>query len=263
MKKLFNEFVSGDSVKKLAIIADFTTILGISVATLVAGPFLSKFTNIEFIVTDFLLSIIFYFLCFLFVLDFLYTFIQTTHKNIKEKNNKEVMGGSVLALFVLWIAIVSFPYVKYFVGNTFNVSYLLSQTAMAAVTDVIDIKSIQKGDITRVSGVVKLNKNTNAKDYVALMYRQNGNGLYEIVKFIGTGDYASEISKNGSFSIPLKKPYDSTNDSYIIIYRKSDWSLTQGIGVDPGYPNKLTHLPHNETDNVGAFVTPLKNLISN
>ncbi|WP_221620880.1 hypothetical protein, partial [Aeromonas caviae] len=62
MKEIFNDFVNGNATTKLSIISNISTILGVSVATFVAGPFLSKFAEMEFIVSDFIIAITFYFI---------------------------------------------------------------------------------------------------------------------------------------------------------------------------------------------------------
>lgn len=62
MKAIIKEFIEGDSIKKLAIISNVSTILGVSIATFVAGPFLSKFSGIDFILADFIIAILFYFM---------------------------------------------------------------------------------------------------------------------------------------------------------------------------------------------------------
>ena len=259
MKKIVNDFIDGDSTKKLAIISDFATILGVSVATFVAGPFLSKFANQEFIITDFILSIAFYFICIYISVDILYTFIKLTFTKIHEKKYEVIMVNIPFALFVIWIVIVIFPYMKYYTGNSFNVSYLLSPTATSAIIKKEYIKMEQKDDIAKITGKLIFAKNTNSNDYVAIIYAHNKtNGLFEIIKYRGySNDYQTIIRNSGEFTIPIKL-YDNYNDFSVIVYRKSDWSLLTAFSTKYGFPNQITYLPNNEIDELQAFVLKIK-----
>jgi len=259
VKKIINDFIDGDSTKKLAIISDFATILGVSVATFVAGPFLSKFANKEFIVTDFIISIAFYFICLYMSVNILYSFIKSIITKMSEKKYKEIAVNIPFALFVIWIAIIIFPYMKYYAGNSFNVSYLLSPTATNAIIEKDYLKMEQQNDNAKITGKLIFAKNINSKNYVAIIYAHNkDNGVFEIIKYRGySNDYQTIIRNNGEFTIPIKL-YDNYNDFSVVIYRKSDWNLLTALSDKYGFPNQITYLPNNDIDELQAYVLKIK-----
>lgn len=261
MKKIANDFIKGDSTKKLAIISDFTTILGVSVATVVAGPFLSKFADMEFIITDFILAIAFYFVFIYIIFYRAYVFSKSIFNYIKEGQYKKIVRGVSVALFVIWAIIIVFPYLKYYVGNSFNVSYLLPPTAINAIVkkDYITINKTEK--LIKVEGKLLLTKNANSTEYVAILYAQNlNNSLFDIVGY--QDNYQTTIRKNGEFTIlrnqSVYHDYKNYDNFSVVVYRKSDWELFNMINNKFGFPDKLTSLPSNETDQANASVFKLK-----
>jgi hypothetical protein len=114
MKDIFHDFKNGSSREKLSILSDFSTILGVSVATFVAGPFLSKFANIEFVLSDFIISVLFYFICLYIAGGTFYEYAQSSYENHKNKKYGEITGNSILFLLFVWLCTVGFPYAKYY-----------------------------------------------------------------------------------------------------------------------------------------------------
>lgn len=261
MKRIFFDFVEGDSTKKLSIISDFSTILGVSVATFVAGPFLSEFTEKKFIVSDFIISIAFYFIFISFVAEMLYSYATSLYKYIKENKFDKATGSTLLALFVAWVLVTSFPYAKYYFGNAFNVSYLLPVEAEKAikVTPLIEIE--KHNEVLSIAGKITVVKGANPSDYVVIGYSRNSDGLYEIIEFGGLfeNDYLSTVSNSGKFVIPLKlKGKEHLDHIYLVVYRKSDWSFLSLTQRQFGYPSVLTQLPNEEIEKIGGFTWKVK-----
>jgi|GEM_PF-2997006 len=255
MKKVFKELLEGDSRKRLSIAADLSTILGVSVATIVAGPFLSEFANIEFILSDFIIAILFYFICVYLFVSALFSILKEALTNIREKKYHELAGLVILSLLFAWLTIVFFPYAKYYFGNAFNVSYLLPLEANKAVNE-IDILSFTKNDdLLRISGVVKFHEQSKPEDYLIMLYSQNKEGLYTIRKFYSSfnADYTATISDDGTFATPLAAEPIALENLYIVIYRKSDWSLLNELSNQKGYPDDLTKVPAREIDDIGGY----------
>ncbi len=260
MKEIITDLIEGDSRKRLSIISDVSTILGVSVATFVAGPFLSEFANIEFILSDFIISILFYFICIYLVASVGFSFIKEAITKSKEKRYHDLASSTILALFISWVAIVCFPYAKYYFGNAFNVSYLLSLPAEKAIISVNNVSVAKEDELLKIS--VKLNFNVHSKpsDYVAILYAQNKNGIYEIVQYTKgfNSEYEVTISNLGEITIPVKLSDIAIGNPYLLIYRNSDWSLLSGIGTHKGYPDDLTQIPMRETEDLGAYSSKIQ-----
>lgn len=260
MRKIITDFIEGDTTKKLSIASDFATILGVSVATFVAGPFLSKFAEVAFIPSDFILAIAFYFLCVILAFGGTYDLIQYLYTNTKDKKYLNVATKLFFSLLMLWAVIVVFPYVKHFVGNTFNVSYLLPEPAIRAVKFVSEIQIEDLKSSKRVSGSIEFSVGANPSDYVAISYYEDVNGLFFVGRFGPTynADYEGEINSKGDFKFPVVIPEDAKEIFYILIYRKSDWSLLKMFGGGPAYPHEVTQLPDTEIDKLGAYIAKVK-----
>lgn len=255
MKKNLHDFIDGDSTKKLAIISDFSTILGVSIATFVAGPFLSKFNNQEFIISDFILAIAFYFVYLYIVLSIFYSYVKSFFQELKEKKYTNLILSVPMILFITWLIIILFPFAKSFIGNTFNVSYLLPPTAKNAI---IKIKDIQIYD-NQIKGQFIFKNTINALDYVALLYAKNNkNNKFEIIKHgSSSDDYKTIIRQNGEFVIPIKL-YEDYTQYYLAVYRSSDWELITALTARYGFPNNLSYFPNSDTDKLEAFVVKIK-----
>jgi len=265
MKQIFKEFVAGDSVRKLAIIADLSTILGVSIATFVAGPFLSRFAGIKFVLSDFILSVAFYFICIYLAGELLFNYIRSVVKNLNTRNYRELIGSTIFALLVLWMIVVTFPYIQYFVGNAFNVSYLLPQAAGTAVKDIDYSVSDVGDDTVQLSGKMDFSKEAKPTDYIGVLYIQDEDHLYSVYRYGKgyDGEYQIEINKSGAFTIPINHKKLMTSQVSLVIYRRSDWSLVDAADQSFGYPNRLTQIPSESIQDLEARVFDLNVRIGN
>jgi hypothetical protein len=232
---------------------NISTIIGVSVATFVAGPFLSKFADKEFIISDFIISVIFYFLCVWLLLAVIYSTLKEMFQFAKNKKHAKSAGDGLLLLFVIWIAVVSFPYAKYFVGNAFNVSYLLAQPALKAIKDIGDVKQEKTDDILTISGKVFLGESVKGSDYELLVYSKSGNGIYDPVR-LTSNEYVFELSNSGFFVLPINTKYNSLSDVHLVVFRSSDWSVIDGSGMGSGFPDSMTFIPNKSIEDLSAFV---------
>ncbi|OCH57231.1 hypothetical protein A6D98_19675 [Aliivibrio fischeri] len=248
MKEIITDFVKGSSTEKLAIVSNFSTILGVSVATFVAGPFLSKFADMEFIVSDFIIAILFYFICFWMAADFVYSIIVSIGKDVKEKKTTNAIGNILLMLFLSWLAIVIFPYAKYYSGNIFNNSYLLPPSAQKSIVDITDFQNIEKDNLLTLKGEVQFKQGINGTDYELVLYSKSQSGFYRI-KELSNNDNSFKLSASGKFTIPYNIGVNNVVDPILVVYRNSDWSV-----FSDGFPQGMSQLPSFETDKVQAFI---------
>jgi len=253
MKEIFNDFVKGNTTEKLSIISNISTILGVSVATFVAGPFLSKFAGKQFIVSDFIIAILFYFLLCWLVADTTYSALRDIFKSLNEKKISKAISDSVLFLFCVWAAAVMFPLARYTIGNFFDNNYLLPSQANAAVLSINDFSAERKGDLLTIKGNVVFTSEAIASDYEAVLYsKSEHSGMYRANSFTN-GEFSFEIGKNGKFTMPINIKYNDVNDIVLVIYRTSDWSLLNKLGSRLGFPENMTQLPSFETEELKAF----------
>ncbi|CAA0092760.1 Uncharacterised protein [BD1-7 clade bacterium] len=253
MKEIVSDFISGSATEKLAIISNISTILGVSVVTFVAGPFLSEFAGKEFIVSDFIISVIFYFLCLWGLLALIYNALKEMYKFGKEKKYAKATSEGLVLLFVIWIGIVSFPYVKHFVGDTFNVSYLLAQHASKAIKKVEGVNQEKTGEILTISGRVSLGEGVKGSDYELLLYSKSKSGIYNPV-ILTNFEYVFELSGSGKFVLPVDMERKYLSDAHLIIFRSSDWSLIRRSTNRSGYPESVTSMPNKSIEDLGAFI---------
>ncbi|WP_421866590.1 hypothetical protein [Marinobacter adhaerens] len=254
MKELFEDFRDGSVTQKLNILANLSTILGVSVATFVAGPFLSRFAEIDFIVTDFIIAIIFYFVYLLLSLSLLYSMFTGIHKMYVEKNYGEVLSNSVLALFLIWFVVFAFPYAKYYTGNLFQNSYLLPLPAQDAVKELNDFSIYVGEDFVTIKGSLVFDDGVDPENYVVVAYHKASSGIYHAV-MLADREHAFELGRNGKFTMPTNAGYRDFSDVFLIVYRNSDWSIFDAIGISgPGFPNGLTQIPNKDVDELGAFI---------
>ncbi|EOX3404343.1 hypothetical protein EA004_18010 [Vibrio anguillarum] len=253
MKEIIKDFVKGSPTEKLAIASNLSTILGVSIATFVAGPFLSEFANMEFVISDFIIAILFYFICLWIAADFAYSSIRQLIKYTGEKKTTSAIGTVVLALFCSWLALVIFPYAKYYTGNLFNNSYLLPAPAQDAIFNIYDFRVIEVDDIFTYKGNVNFEKGIDGSDYELVVYSKSSSGFYEI-KNLANRDISFKLSTSGDFTIPINVKYDKINEPILVIYRNSDWSLFEFLRSNDGFPQKMTQLPSSQTEKIKAFV---------
>ncbi|MEZ8297431.1 hypothetical protein AB6D11_26980 [Vibrio splendidus] len=256
MKDILSDFVKGTSTEKLSILSNVSTILGVSVATFVAGPFLSKFTEHQFVVSDFIIAIVFYFLALWFLCSVMYDFFLSFYKNVKNKKIEASVMDVVQCLFILWLSVVAFPYVKYYTGNIFNVSYLLPMKAKVVINDVNN-EVIDNGQFITIRGKANLIDVANGSDYEVVLYLKNKAGIYKGESF-NNGDYTFQLSKDGRYTLPVSISKEALFDSRLVFYRGSDWSALNTSGGDFGFPNSIMQFPDSEMENLGAFVHKIK-----
>ncbi|CDT44854.1 hypothetical protein [Vibrio coralliirubri] len=253
MKEILNDFVKGSSTEKLSIISNLSTILGVSVATFVAGPFLSEFANKEFIVSDFIIAIIFYFLCIWLVLAVIYSNIKEMYTFLQEKKYSKCVGDGVLLLLVTWFFVVSFPYAKHVVGNAFNVSYLLATPAAKAIKGIENVSIEKNEDILIVSGLVNFESQTFEEGYELLIYSRDDQATYSPVRFT-SNEYTFELGSSGKFVVPINTKFKTLKNLHLVVVRSSDWSLLDKMGAGSGFPDSMTYLPDSSLEKLKAYI---------
>ncbi|WP_411684661.1 hypothetical protein [Aeromonas caviae] len=175
MKEIFNDFVNGNATTKLSIISNISTILGVSVATFVAGPFLSKFAEMEFIVSDFIIAITFYFIYLWLAASTIYFSTKELVNSARNRNTSDIITKTIQLLLIAWAAIVIFPHAKYYTGNIFNASYLLPPPAKKAISGLSKIKVDENNSNITVQGKVRTSiprtKNENFSHLISMGYQ--------------------------------------------------------------------------------------------
>lgn len=259
MLEIIKSFVNGTSTEKLAIISNISTILGVSVATIVAGPFLQQFADQEFIVSDFIIAIIFYFLYISITMSIIYNLSLKAYKSYQEKKFNFLFSNITLSLITAWIAIAFFTTTKYHFGNIFDSEYLLSKPASHAISRVSVLEISNDGKKAYIKGKIEFKTNITSSDFEILLYTKSGSGLYQSVKTNGD-DYISKSNMDGSFTLIASPLYGETlQDMYIVIYRKSDWSFIETFGYGKtGYPNNTTQVPDSSIEHLKAFTYKLQ-----
>lgn len=257
MKQIIREFSGGSSTKKLAIAADFATVLGISVATLVAGPFLSRFADIEFDLADFLISILFYFACIWLGGELFLSAIRNIFVSVEESRYRETMKQSVLLIVYVWLLVALFPTVRYYVGNALEVSYLLPEKADVAITSARYSISSAQGDFVAVEGVAEFKEGADPSDYVAVVYVRNDNLMFEIIDYGRTyrREYEIQLGTDGAVLLPVHES-ELDGQGALAFYRKSDWSFLRAIEDGPGFPTRVPQVPSTSMSELGAYVVP-------
>ncbi len=258
MKEIFNDFVNGNATTKLSIISNISTILGVSVATFVAGPFLSKFAEMEFIVSDFIIAITFYFIYLWLAASTIYFSTKELVNSARNRNTSDIITKTIQLLLIAWAAIVIFPHAKYYTGNIFNTSYLLPPPAKKAISGLSKIKVYENNSNITVQGEIIFNEGMNGSDYELVLYKKNDAGVYTPVEMSNRED-SFRLSQNGQFTMPFDTRYNKINDPALVIYRTADWSLTTYMTSQQGYPEGMTQLPSSEMDALNAYVFFLKN----
>ncbi|MFU7711551.1 hypothetical protein [Aeromonas veronii] len=252
MKDILNDFVRGNATTKLSIISNISTILGVSVATFVAGPFLSKFADMEFIVSDFIIAIIFYFIYLWMVASILYACIKEIISCVSDKKITGSITNILFTLFVTWISIITFPYAKYYVGDFFNTSYLLPPPAKTAIEKISKVNIINNDSSFIIQGEVHFNTGIDSTDYELVLYKKYDNGIYKPI-VMSNRKVSFRLSKNGMFTMPFDTTYNKIHDPVLVAYRTSDWSLMNLLFSFQGYPEGMTQLPSMEIDSLEAY----------
>ncbi len=248
MKKVLSEFSEASPLKKLSTISDIATILGVSVATFVAGPFMSEVAGIGFDASDFIVALFIYSI-FILVLIGVFSTLFVSIRVYRVENSV----GQAISLFIVFLLFLSvyassFSHVKAFFGDITNNVYLMPKKAELSIKDIsYEVNSLSDKNIS-IKGYVSLVEGSVATDYVAALYNLDENqGVYYLHSLRNSETF--EINKNGDFVIPISKEKLNKGNSYIVIYRDLD---SDRFGMYD-FPNELTVVPNRELSEKGVF----------
>ncbi|EMC0408388.1 hypothetical protein H8F06_18205 [Vibrio fluvialis] len=247
--------MDGSSTQKLSIISNFSTVLGVSVATFVAGPFLSKFADIEFVASDFIMAILFYFALIWGYGYCVYELLMKAASNVKSKNHIKLIKSGFFLLFSCWLGVVIFPYAKSSFAFVFSNSYLLPMAPKEAIF-AINAKVVKEGDLTVINGNIVYEDGAVGTDYRIVVYTKY-DGLYSPLR-LATWEYSLQSNENGNFRLPISTSSQDPDSYVIVVYRYLDRSFESFISADSGYPKRLTQMDSVEVNSISAFVHSLK-----
>lgn len=258
--KTYEEIKSASLLKWLSIVSDLATILGVSVATLVAGPFLGNVSGLGFDTAEFLWAVFFYFVYILALVCSSLFFLRLTVKCLKNSMLLGVGSLSVLVLsWAIWFSL-SDSLESYF-GTLTGSRYMLAAKPQLAIDKFENIDIKEEGSSTFIKGKVALKSGYVPSDYVVSLYSINTDtGEYEY-RHVGLNKTSSNINADGWFLLPnVKVDSQDLKKSYLVIYRLSD----EGKYIGTVFPNKLTQVPSASMERLGAVVEGLdKWLINN
>jgi len=251
LQKTLDEIKSASPIQWLSIISDFATILGVSVATLVAGPFLGNITGMGFSTLDFLWAIFFYFIYILLFVTASIYLIKFVIRMFKERGY--FLGFLSISLLVLTWALLfsSATPLKTFFGTWTGSRYMLVAKPEIAVVKFEKVSVEKRDKYMFINGSVIFNEGYDATDYVVVIYSINDKtGEYEY-QYIGLNKTSSKINSKGKFTLPkIEIDENSLGQSYLAIFRLSD----EGQYMGRVFPNKLTQVPSMSTDALGVVV---------
>ena len=264
IKDSFKEFAKSTPLQKVSTIADFATILGISVTTFVAGPYLSRFFGLGFDLAEFLWALLFYSFFTVILLWMFSDLVTEVNKKLNpeselinedKKNTKEGWQPSLLTSIFITVlfATLTFsflPTAKDFFGDITSNRYLLPFNAEKAIENInqISIKNNESSKTSHLQGAVEFKENMDFDDYTAVMYQlDNTRGVYKIYNYEYDRNNVP-LNESGMFSFPIKDT-NNLSDTYIVVYRKLDSNRLSG----DDYPNNITLIPSSEMEKIGAF----------
>lgn len=248
MKKVINEFATASPLSKLATFADIATILGVSVATFVAGPFLSEVTGLGFSAPEFIVAILIY-TVLLVILILILAIPWNIIKNYREKPNLEDVALGAFFFLILVALYFSFlSPVKLFFGDITNNRYILPISAEKAIEKINKIELVKLGDKYILKGKLTFTKEAIPIEYVAAIYKiEISSGLY--VLHSSKNKEKFEINASGTFNIPSIKLEDELRNGVLIIFRELDSNRTG----NHDFPNQLSVVPNTQLDTMGAY----------
>jgi len=260
VSKVINEFIESSSLKKLSTISDVATILGVSVATFVAGPFLSEVTGLGFDASEFLWAIIFYFLAGCWVI---YLVIETakvvkvflTKRSNSETESSKSNEDKILNLFGLIVmvalSVTFYSPIKNIYGDISNNRYLLPPAPSKAVNEVLNIEQEIVGKKVRLHGIVDFKEGFIPEQYVVTLYELDEESAeYNLYNRYSSERYTA-INSKGEFAMAVDaKSVDKFK--YIVIYRELDTSWK-----GPDFPTEISQIPSIEIEELGAFIYKL------
>lgn len=245
MMQIFKDFFNSSPLQKLSTVSDIATILGISVATLVAGPFLSDVAGLGFNLVEFLWAIFFYSLFATIVLAVSTYLLSSIKTRFTSKKYLSFSVLSFLLLFFISIAFSTATGMKEFFGGVTSNRYMLPFEPKQSVikVEVQEINTIE--NLTTITGKVSFKNNVDFNKYLIVAYSSNlKDGEFEYMKH-GSYKYSAKFNASGEFTF-LKLDTERKKDIYLVIYRKADYQRN--------FPSNLTQIPSNEMDLVGAKV---------
>jgi hypothetical protein len=134
MHTFIQEFVTGSPAKRLAIIADITTILGVSVGATLLGPFSAQLLGKPFRIADFIIAVLFYFVLIGIGVFLLPLTVRPITQRITSKYIR-TFAALLWFLVLSWAIIRFFPETKVLVGAVFRNDFLLPPTGKLAVKE--------------------------------------------------------------------------------------------------------------------------------
>ena len=248
LKKVINEFATASPLSKLATFADIATILGVSVATFVAGPFLSEITGLGFSAPEFIVAILIYSILLVTLIGIL-TIPWEIIKGYREKSDS---GDAALWVFVFLLLVALYfnflTPVKSFFGDLTNNRYLLPVSAEKAIEKINEVKLVKLGDRYTLKGKLTFTKEVEPIEYVAAIYKiDRTSGLY--VLHSSKNDEKFEINSSGIFNVPSIESEDALKNGVLVIFRELDSNRTSSYD----FPNQLSVVPNTELDVMGAY----------
>ncbi|MBE0359146.1 hypothetical protein [Pseudoalteromonas aliena] len=255
MKNVIKEFEEASPLSKLATFADIATILGVSVATFVAGPFLSEVTGVGFSGPEFIVAILVYSI-FVMILVGIFLVLWNGIK-LYRLNSETSTGDGIVYTFTFLILIAIYASVmsplKGFIGDITNNRYLLPLSAARAVNNIENITIEKIGEKYAIKGTVSFNKDINPLNYISAFYMlDQKEGLYILHSVKNSESF--EINSNGGFVIPGIDSQEQLKEGRLVIFREKD----SQFGVYD-FPNNLSIVPNNELSQIEVYSFPIKN----
>ncbi|WP_390243010.1 hypothetical protein [Vibrio sp. R78045] len=247
--QVFKDFISSPPLQKLSTISDIATILGISIATLVAGPFLSDVAGLGFDLPEFLWAVFFY---ALFVSVFLSVSIYLSGhiKNFWVK--KRLFYMSVLSFLLLFFVSLMFSTggsMKDFFGGVIDNRYMLPASPQKAIQKIEFSQVKSEKNKTTIKGKVTLTDGADFSKYLIVSYAADkSTGEYSYMRH-GSYKYSADLNASGNFTF-LNLDTEGVQQIYLVAYRKADYAGR--------FPSKVTQVPSNEMDLVEAKVSLVK-----
>jgi len=257
VNKLLEELKARSPLQIFSVIADLMTVLGISVATIVAGPFLSGIRGIRFDPLDFILLVLFYFIFICLYAYSLYRFTKTLITNIADKMYIDCLLNIIAILIFAAVAFYFTPIAYSSFGSASNNSYIIPKSASDAVqhiTHIVPYNSYKNGDVSLKCRLV-FSEDCKKSDYVAVVYTRM-DGIREYSIHTPVVDYEFDIDADGFFTIPAvsSKNLDDQNELFVAIFRKVDWRLRRTFLFQKGYPDHLLTFPTEDVKELRPYV---------
>lgn len=250
-----NKLLESPHVKWLSILSDIFTILGVSVATVMASSFFENFTLFGFNGTDFFWAVTFWFVYIALILILSIKLFKNVVASFKD-SKVNLLINLTLILFSISLISTLTPHLSSFFGVLVNSRYMQELPAKI-VTQGVDNVTIQKvDDAYTLSGKVKFQESIDPTKYVITIYSKSNYSNQYFYQEINKYDVSASMNSSGNFVLPrVELKTNGLIDSYLVIYRKSD-SEYRALGNS--LPNYLNQIPSPEIEEIGGFVFKLK-----